>query len=172
MVTYKEHIVKKKKTKKDVLIYILTPIACILLAYFIPSILINLIPFLSFLIPLVWVGAIYGAVMIIAGRNVEFEYLLVDSDLDIDRISNKSRRKRLISLYRKEIIAVAPIGSSNLPHNWKQMEKIDACESPEAPDTYVVAVRQSDKERAVLFSPTEEMLEIMDRRNPGKVFRD
>ena len=172
MVTYKEHIVKRKKSGKDILIYIFSPFLCMIAAYIVTFVILNFLPFLSFLTLLVWAFAVYALARIVLDRNIEFEYLLVDSDLDIDKIHNKSRRKRMISLYRKEIIAIAPFGSANLPHGWSNMEKVDASVSPDSDDTYVIVVKQSDKERAVLFCPTEEMLEIMDRRNPGKVFKD
>ena len=171
MVTYHEHILKKKKSAKDLVFCLITPfvvgiLACILMVVFLA------VQILSVFVPAIFIGGIYLSYKLISSRNVEFEYLLVDSDLDIDKIINKTRRKRIASIYRKEIIALAPIGSSNLPENWETLPKTDASVYPEHPDTYVLVYIQDGVQKALYFCPTEEMLEIMTIRNPRKVFKD
>ncbi len=172
MVTYHEHILKKKKTGKDFAFCLAIPFVMAFAALILSFIVLAVIPFLSMLFPLVVVGSIYLAYKIIANRNVEFEYLLVDSDLDIDKIMNKTKRKRIVSVYRKEIIAMAPAGSSNLPDNWQNLDKIDASSSMDSPDTFVLVFTQDGIQKALYFCPTENMIETMIIRNPRKVFRD
>ncbi len=172
MVTYHEHIIKRAKKPADYVICALTPVSCLILAYLLTIVFGALIPFLSFLIPAAWVGAGYFAFKIITGRNIEFEYLLTDSDLDIDKIISKSRRKHIISVYRKEIEVIAPNGSSNLPSGWEQYKVIDASSHPDATDAYVLIAQQEAEKIAVIFCPTEKMLETLTMRNPRKVFND
>ena len=172
MVTYHEHILKKKKTGKDIAICLITPFAFAFLAYVLILLISAFIPFLSVLIPAVLAGSIYFSYKVISSRNIEFEYLLVDSDIDVDKIVNKTRRKRIASVYRKEIIAMAPFGSSNLPENWQTLPKTDATSSPDASGTYVLIYTQDGVQKALYFCPTEKMLEVMTIRNPRKVFND
>lgn len=172
MVTYHEHILKKGKTGKDLAICLVSPFVLAFCAYAFSFLFIYVIPFFSFLIPALWVGAVYFSFKVISSRNIEFEYLLTDSDLDIDKIINKSRRRRIISIYRKEIIAMAPVTSTNLPENWQKSEIIDASSSVTSPDTYVLIVQQEGVQKAIYFCPTEAMLETMIARNPRKVFKD
>jgi len=169
MVTYNEYIVKRKKTLIDYLICILSPVIALALAYFSTGILLA-IPAFSFLVPAAWLGFIWLSVKAIGSRNVEFEYLLTDCDLDVDKIINKSRRKRIISTYRKEIIVMAPKGSTNLPSDWESLTKIDVTSSPDEDDVYVLIVQQ-DTRKAVIFQPTQKMIDTMIMRNPRKVFK-
>ena len=170
MVTYHEYIVKKKKKPLDVALCIISPIAALAAAYVLTGILFA-IPMLTFLVPAAWAGLVWLVVRFIGSRNVEFEYLLTDCDLDVDKIINKNRRKRIISTYRKEIIAMAPVGSPNLPHDINEMEKVEVCSSMEDEGVYALVVMQ-DKKKVVYFQPTETMIETMVMRNPRKVFRD
>lgn len=170
MVTYHEYIVKRKKTPKDYLVCVGTPLIGLIVAYILTGVLF-MIPAVSFLVPAMWAGVIWLSVRLIGSRNIEFEYLLTDCDLDVDKIINKNRRKRVISTYRKEIIAMAPKGSDKLPSNWESLTKIDATSSPDDEGVFVLVVQQ-DVQKAVLFQPTEKMIETMVMRNPRKVFKD
>ena len=172
MVTYHEHIVKRAKTGKDFAISMISPFAFAFCAYILSGLFATVLRFFSFLIPAVWVGAIYASYKTVASRNVEFEYLLVDSDLDIDRITNKIRRKRVISVYRKEILAMAPVGSKNLPEDWKSLDVINAASHIDAEDAYVLIAQQEGIKKAIVFCPTEKMIETISLRNPRKVFND
>jgi len=172
MVTYHEHILKRAKKPIDFALCIIAPIVGVIVAYLVSFIFLFILPIMSFVIPAVWALCIYLSFKFVMSRNVEFEYLLTDSDLDIDKIINKSRRKRMISVYRKEIIVMAPVGSKNLPGDWETYTKIDASSSPNAPDAYVLIVQQDSGKKAIIFCPTETMLETMTMRNPRKVFND
>lgn len=43
------------------------------------------------------IGVIYGAFYLITGMNVEYEYIVTNGEIDIDKIIAKRRRKRLIT---------------------------------------------------------------------------
>lgn len=53
-------------------------------------------------------GAIWLAMYIIQGLNTEYEYIVTNDDLDIDKISGKRKRKRLISVDLKSVDEFAP----------------------------------------------------------------
>ncbi len=53
-------------------------------------------------------GAVWLAVYIMQGLNVEYEYIVTNDDLDIDKISGKRKRKRLISIDLKSVDEFAP----------------------------------------------------------------
>ena len=81
---YTEQLIKKQAGSKDTLkkvVLIVLTVLSVLLIFTIP------------------VGIIFLVVMIVAdvlvfsNMNVEYEYVFVNGDLDIDKIMNKSRRK-------------------------------------------------------------------------------
>ncbi len=53
-------------------------------------------------------GAIWLAVYIMQGLNTEYEYIVTNDDLDIDKISGKRKRKRLISVDLKSVDDFGP----------------------------------------------------------------
>lgn len=53
-------------------------------------------------------GAIWLGMYIIQGLNVEYEYIVTNDDLDVDKISGKRKRKRLISIDLKSVDEFAP----------------------------------------------------------------
>lgn len=94
MDTFVEQIVKKNpdskdKAKKALLIAGMLIIAFLLLIY--------LIGFFPFNIALFF-GALYGFYYLFTGIDCEYEYIITNGDLDIDKIIAKRKRKRLISL--------------------------------------------------------------------------
>lgn len=171
MVTYHEHILKKRKSVKDLIFCLVTPFVVAILAFILMLVCLST-QVLSMFVPATFIGGIYLSYKLISSKNIEFEYLLVDSDLDIDKIINKKKRKRVASVYRKEIIAMAPVGSSNLPENWQTLESYDASPYIEHPDTYVLVYNHDGIQKVLYFCPTEKMLEVMTMRNPRKVFKD
>lgn len=93
-----EQIIKKKPTIKERLIK-----AGILIV----SILLSLIFFRFALIPnsgigsilfLVAVGLLFFAWYLITGLNLEYEYIYTNGEIDIDKISAKRKRKRLLTV--------------------------------------------------------------------------
>lgn len=53
-------------------------------------------------------GSIWLAVYMWKGLNTEYEYIVTNDDLDIDKISGKRKRKRLISVDLKSVDDFAP----------------------------------------------------------------
>ena len=87
---YTEQLVKKRADMKDVFI------KALLVALTIVSVLIVfLFPF-GIILP---VGMIVLDVFMFRRMNVEYEYLYVNGDLDIDKIMNKAKRKRVFSAH-------------------------------------------------------------------------
>lgn len=91
-----EQIVTKKSTLKDTLLKAGIVLLAIVLSvvFFFISGYFNLLMFGMLLAA----GAIYGAFYLLSGFNVEYEYIVTNGEIDIDKILAKRRRKRLISV--------------------------------------------------------------------------
>ena len=82
---------------------------------------------LVFVIP---VGIILPVVMIVIdvlmfrNLNVEYEYVFVNGDLDIDKIMNKARRKRMFSVDADQMELLAPVGAVELMQ-YKKIKSTD-----------------------------------------------
>lgn len=170
MDSYCEYILKRKRTSKDTLISIGIVLAALLIINVVIPIISGLLGFLGFLMPLLIVGVIWGAYKLIVGRNIEYEYLLTGSDIDIDKIINRNGRKRVISVTREEIEVMAPIRSHHLP-GLDAIDKVDVTSGDPEGKVYVL-IANKDTRKAIYFEPNEKIITGLKDRNPRKVFVD
>lgn len=156
MDTFMEKIVSKRKTFKDNLIA-----AGIILGTFIVIVAVLNIQIIAkvglslFLV----VGLIYLAYRLITSRNIEFEYVVTNGELDIDKIISKRKRKRIFSASCKEFEILAKVKSSNFSHNVQNIKnRIDASSTIDSDDAYFVTLNYKGVNTLVIFEPDERML--------------
>ena len=105
MDSFFEQIIKKKKTAADWLLTLLIVLAAVVLLtaafIFAPS----------FFIILVF-GIGYGTWWLITNQNVEYEYCVTNGDIDIDQITARRKRKRLVSVPGRKIESLQPYDPS------------------------------------------------------------
>ena len=108
------------------------------------------------------------AIYLITRCNYEYEYLYFQGELDIDRISAKSSRKRILSVNVKEMEILAPTGSAEL-QRYNNLKSID-CSSNTGKKTYeMVATRKGQLVR-IIFEPSQKLVDGMRMLAPRKVF--
>lgn len=107
---YCEQLVEKKRSSGDTAKIVLTLTLSIILG----SALI-----LFALLSGLWVLIIGGVVLIVfgawlaAGFNVEYEYIVTNSEMDIDKITGKRKRKRMITVDLSKATEYAPLPCEN-----------------------------------------------------------
>lgn len=154
---FNEQLVKRSPSAKSRLIQIgigvLAVILCAVLA---------LEPSLLSVIPVLLVAIIVGAFVLIRRQNVEFEYILNDSYLDIDKILAKSSRKNVTSVEFSSVEFFAKVeDTSNLK---EQYQTVYDCAGDDG-EIYGIAYPGVDDEGKciLLFTPNEKMLEALYR---------
>ncbi len=154
-----EWLVKKKKDAKDITIYSATLIGAFLLLYLIMmQISANV---LATLVPLEFAGIIFGAYKIISALNVEFEYSVINGDMDVDKISAQRRRKRLVSVKIRNIEYFAKLDESNkkMTEKTNYQKVIVAASSVDSPNAYIAVFYNNNEKTCLIFEPTEKMVE-------------
>lgn len=122
---------------------------------------------LGFLIVVLMVGATYVAFQ---NLSIEYEYLLADGGLSVDRILGKARRKRVLDCEKEEILAVAPSQSHSLKDYEKSGMKTVNCGSGQPDATsYALIFQKGPETTKVIFEPNEKMLSAMKRCYPRKI---
>ena len=92
MDTFFEQIVSIKKSGKALAIGISIWIFAFLIIAFLMLFAASLVgPFLAILV----IGVGYGAWWLTAKLNIEYEYIATNTDIDIDKIVNRRKRKRI-----------------------------------------------------------------------------
>ena len=116
----------------------------------------------------------YFAVFFMKKFNVEYEYILTNSAIDIDKIMSKSQRKRIISFDFAEVEIVANINddahNAQYKNQAKQVELYDLTGDASSGGVYFVDFTHGGKPARVLFQPTSRMIEAIRKFNPRNVF--
>ena len=114
---YSELLVKKKQTAKDMVVKYGLIVLTVIMA--IGGLLVNGL----LLVPAVALGV--ACYFVIPKTDLEYEYLFVNGELDIDMIMSKSKRKRVKSIQLAEADLVAPLKSHRMDYyNGNQKMKV------------------------------------------------
>lgn len=158
---YYEIMVAKKKPPMIKVAQIVTAIMC------------------AFFVFTMFIGLIWGSILAVAFgvanyfltlySNVEYEYLYVDKELQIDCILGKTKRKRRETLDLNELVILAPVRSHELDSyrsgNYKKAD-YSSGEKENEQKKYMLIV--NDKQ--IVFEPTEELVKTIRMFAPRKVF--
>lgn len=106
--------------------------------------------------------------------NIEFEYDFFGGELTIDKIINKSKRKRLRVLNFNNFEYMAPGDSKRFGNmNAVESEYLNYSAHNLEEKTYIAMFRGDEKGTVYLeFSPNEELLSLIKKLYPRKVYED
>ena len=167
MDTFIERLVTKKKGFKDNMITagILTG-AIILILLSLTVKVINQIGLGIFFAA----GFVYLGYRLIASRNVEFEYIVTNGDLDIDKITAQRKRKRIFSASCKEFEILSPVKSNSFSQSVQSIKnRIDASSSIDSPGAYFATLNYKGAKTVVIFEPDEKMISNFKIFIPRKI---
>ncbi len=169
--TFFEQIIKRKNTIQVMLLKCLILFVGLLLFFamlplcFLSIGGVGLGPF-AFLIA---VGALYFAWYLISGLNLEFEYIFTDGELDIDKISAKRKRKRMLSV---RVSSFEEFDAFDLEkYRQKQYDVVyNASASLQEPGNYYAVFRNAERKQCILIlTPNEKILEAIQKAARWKV---
>lgn len=167
-----EYLVKKKKRASDYLKMAGIVLGGTIILFIVFTMLVSMIPQIASLLLLLVAGGIYGLYLLVTAFNVEYEYSMVNNEIDIDKIINVRRRKRLTTVNVRgiEYFGVKE-GSREFDSCMRNanIEKIYACRDKEDSGVYYAVYRENDAEKMVLFNPNEKMIDKMQKLNPHKI---
>ena len=158
---FTENIVKRKKSGKDIALSALIAVGAIIV--FLALCYIGLITGLMQILFLLAAGAIWGAYILIGRFSIEYEYIVTNGEMDIDKIMQRRKRKRIITVPAKNIRSIEPLRVDNTTYK----EVIDASKNDKnAADTYMLITEDNVK---IIFNPSEKMLKIFAKFRPQSV---
>jgi len=156
---YTEHLIKQKPTAKTMAMKALYIVLCVLavLAMFV-------IPF-GYIITVI---VIFVVATFFKRLNLEFEYLFINGDLDIDKIMGQERRKRVFSTNVKEIEIMAPISYAELKP-YENLKKLDCSSATDNKNVFGLVASYKGEKLFVIFEPNETIINGMKYLAPRKV---
>ena len=166
MDTFFEQIIPVKKTAK----YMLASVGIWLLAIILSVVAVGLLGLTTFatITLFIIVGVFYAAYKISGRFNIEYEYIITNGILDIDKIMSKSSRKRLLTF---DLATVTRIEKYN-PQKQETANyepKLVACNTNDSNAYTLVASKQGGGSIYLVLSPDERMKKAMIKFIPKHI---
>lgn len=168
MDTFTEILVRRKTTVKDIALVVVVVLSAVLIAGLALLLIPVLYQFASLLL-LLAVGAGVGAWFLATATRVEYEYILTNGELDVDQITAKRKRKRLISVSCSKFEEMAPYEPQKLAARRFQT-KLFACDSVGGENVWYAVFRHQNAGTTLLvFNMSERLMKGMQGFLPKEI---
>ena len=161
MDSFMEYMIAEKQTAKTVFKKIGVYIGALLLTLAISFVMLMFPSALIGILPMLTVAIFYVAYRINTSFDVEYEYILTNGELDIDKITHKRRRKRLMTIHCKSFITFAKVGDKEYAseENGEFSKIIDASAKSSALENYYAVFYKNGQKIKLVFNPTQKMID-------------
>ena len=163
---YKEYLVKRKKK----IVHSLIQVVVVVLGVFLSLLGFSFLG--GFLGTIVSVAVIFVGYKLFLRCDREYEYILTNSELDIDVIYSKQARKTIFTLDMKKIDKMVSIKDEKYANDLKRPAKvIDASDGNKIKGTYAILLPEEKGYKKILITPDENFLSLLYKAAPSKVVR-
>lgn len=171
MDTFMEYMIKQKKKKGDYLKAGLIILCATFVVLALTLIFLILPSYLISIWPLTVVGVYFGAYKIISSFDVEYEYILTNGELDVDRITHKKKRRRIITIHTKSFIEFGKVGDENEKNHKKEdfTNIINASANSSTYTDYYAVFFKNGQKMKLIFNPTRKMIDTFKTYAPRVV---
>ncbi len=165
-----EQLVKKKRGLKEIMIVLASILGAIVVLWLMTFAFV--LPFIGFGVFAICVIFMYLLYFLVTSINQEYEYSFTNGILDVDKIINMRKRKKMLEI---NVRKMEVMGDRKAPEFQKYMsdssvKKVYACTQKDAEDLcFLVFMDESGKNRMLLFNPNEKIVDAIRRYNPQKV---
>lgn len=152
--SFYEQLVARRSGTKNIVIHIAI-IAAIALFLILTT------PLLGFFSVIITILLAFGAYYFVFLKlNVEYEYTLLNYDMEIDVIYSRSKRKKLLSFDIRQAEIMAPKDSPRL-NSYHPEKTLDFSSGDSAAKIFAVMTPVNQKNTRILLEPDKKMLEQM-----------
>lgn len=151
---YAEYLVEKRSGGSDSVKKILIALATILAAAFF---------FIFFMPPINLLPAglvVYGGYYFLTGIGTEYEYIVSNGEMDVDKIVGKRKRKRLVTASLGDATSFGKL--SDAPAEADGCTVVMASDGTGENDYYLDFKHKSVGEVRIIFTPSEKILDGME----------
>lgn len=158
---YTEQLIKKRSDGKDMAIkagLLAATALALLIGFFMP---------LLILLPVLVIAA---DVLVFRRLDVEYEYIYINGDLDIDKVMHKAKRKHMFSGTVNDMEILAPEGHPEL-RNFRPTKVYDYSTGQPGNSRYVMILKKDGAVEKVIFEPNAKLVEGIFLLAPRKVIQ-
>ena len=155
-----EHMIKRKTTSKILAMQILLWAGGIILAFLPILVFIFTGTDAMILLPVTFAGGFWGVYLLRRFLSLEFEYILTNGELDVDKIMGKNTRKRLISINCRDFEVLAPYKPAyTRDYENSSIAKVIDASGFEPEKRQFAVFKKSGMRTMLIFEPNERMME-------------
>lgn len=167
MDVFVEQIVKKKFDGKDYAIFVAIILGTLVLIF--ATLIIKILAQFSFFIG---IGILAGAYFLILSRNLEFEYSVTNGDVTVDKIINRSKRKRIVSFDAHSVEEMGKYDAQK--HQGKSYDsRLFTGDNAANSDSWYMTFHSTKTGHTLfVFTPNEKVLTAIKPFLPKQVARD
>jgi hypothetical protein len=155
MDTFVEQLVKKAPDGKTTALKVLVAFAMVVLCA-----LCLLAMFMGFAFAImVAAGVIYGGIYLITGFDAEYEYIVTNGEIDIDKIIAKRKRKRLITAKASKFDSFGKLSGAKEPSKDATVVKVDGTGTGAGESYYADFTHSAMGSVRLIFTPDERVIE-------------
>ena len=163
---YSELLVKKEPTARDAIVKYGLIVLTVLAAFT-----------GLFISPIVLVAAIALGIVsffVIPRTDLEYEYLFVNGEFDIDMVMAKSKRKKVMTMNLSEADLIAPLNSHKMDYynGNDRMKTLDYSSGNPTHKRFAIIIKTGGENSRVIIEPDEQMAQAIKNSAPSKVFLD
>lgn len=112
-------------------------------------------------------------IIIITNKNIEYEYDYTNGSLEIAKIIDNSKRKKVVTIESNELKLVAPLGTNEaLKFDHVKLKTYDCSANDPNVKTYIMVAHSEAKgnDFKVIFNPSEKLLNAMKKYNKRDIY--
>ncbi len=113
---------------------------------------------------LIVVAVVYGSYKLLSSLSVEFEYIFTNGDLDVDKITAKSSRKRMVSIKCSKVEKYGEYKGQPAPGSVRQVYNF--CNPDSEGQMYMIAENRGEGTVMIIFAPDERIREAIEKYLP------
>lgn len=113
-------------------------------------------------------------VIVLMNRNIEYEYDYTNGSLEIAKIVDNSKRKKIVSIESAELRMVAAVGTNeSLKYDNVKLKTYDCSAHDPNIKTYILVAHSEAKgnDFKVIFNPSEKLINAMMKYNKREIYQ-
>ncbi|WP_458459373.1 DUF6106 family protein [Pseudobutyrivibrio sp.] len=129
--------------------------------------------FLTIIMAILLIAMAIYTIILYSNKNIEYEYDYTNGSLEIAKIINNEKRKKVVNIESNEVKMVAAVGTNeSLKYDHVQLKTYDCSAHDSEQKDYILVAHSEAKgnDFKVIFTPSEKLLNAMAKYNKHDIY--